>query len=302
VPPVRTGDPGRAVGAGARAERTSPLVRRLAREHHLDVSRIAGTGRGGRVTRRDVIAHLARTGSDPAAGAGTAAGDVDIVPMTPMRKRIAEHMVLSRQTSAHAHTVFEVDCTRITALRESLRPRYQDQGLKPTYLSFISRAVVQAIGQVPVVNASLDGDNIVYRRQVHLGIAVALDQGLIVPVIHGAHALDLSALSRAIGDLARRARAKQLLPEDVQGGTFTITNHGVSGGLFGMPIINQPQVAILGVGVVQKRPVVVNDEIVARPMAYLTLGFDHRIIDGAAAERFMSLVKQGIEEFPDGSG
>jgi 2-oxoglutarate dehydrogenase E2 component (dihydrolipoamide succinyltransferase) len=215
--------------------------------------------------------------------------------MTVMRKRIAEHMVASRRTSAHVHSVFEVNFSRIAQIREAKKAEYQAAGTNLTYLSFIVKAAVDALRHVPVVNASIDGDSVVFHREVNIGIAVALDWGLIVPVVKHADEKNLLGLSRAVADLAGRARSKQLKPDEVQGGTFTITNPGVFGALFGMPIINQPQVAILGVGNVEKRPVVVDDAIAIRPMAYLTLGYDHRLIDGAVADQFMSYVKRALE-------
>jgi pyruvate dehydrogenase E2 component (dihydrolipoamide acetyltransferase) len=218
-----------------------------------------------------------------------------------MRRKIAEHMVMSRRTSAHVHSVFEVNFGRIDAIRQKKKGDYERAGAKLTYLSFIVKAAVDALRAVPVVNASLDGDNIVYHQSVNLGIAVALDWGLIVPVIKGADEKNLLGLSRSVADLAARARSKQLKPDEVSGGTFTITNPGVFGALFGMPIINQPQVAILGVGNVEKRPVVVDDAIAIRPMAYLTLGYDHRIIDGAVADQFMSYVKRALENWDPGN-
>ena len=220
-----------------------------------------------------------------------------VQPMSVMRKKIAEHMVMSRRTSAHVHSVFEVNFSRVAQIREAKKAEYEKAGAKLTYLSFIIKAVVDALRAVPVVNASIDGDNIVYHRDVNLGIAVALDWGLIVPVIKKADELNLLGLSRAVADLAARARTKQLKPDEVTGGTFTITNPGVFGALFGMPIINQPQVAILGVGHIEKRPVVIDDAIAIRPMAYLTLGYDHRLIDGAVADQFMSHVKHKLENW-----
>jgi 2-oxoglutarate dehydrogenase E2 component (dihydrolipoamide succinyltransferase) len=217
--------------------------------------------------------------------------------MSVMRKRIAEHMVLSRRTSAHVHSVFEVNFSRIDQIRKAKKAEFERAGAKLTYMSFIVRAAIDALRAVPVVNASVDGDTIVYHKDVNVGIAVALDWGLIVPVIKKADERNLLGLSRAIVDLATRARGKQLKPEEVSGGTFTITNPGVFGALFGMPIINQPQVAILGVGNVEKRPVVIDDAIAIRPMAYLTLGYDHRVIDGAVADEFMSLLKRSLENW-----
>jgi len=217
--------------------------------------------------------------------------------MSVMRQRIAEHMVLSRKTSAHVHSVFEVNFSQIAKIREANRAEFERAGVKLTYMSFIIKAAVGALRVVPIVNASVDGDTIVYHKDVNVGIAVALDWGLIVPVIKHADELNLLGLSRAVVDLATRARNKQLKPEEVSGGTFTITNPGVFGALFGMPIINQPQVAILGVGNVEKRPVVVDDAIAIRPMAYLTLGYDHRVIDGAVADEFMSGLKKSLENW-----
>jgi len=217
--------------------------------------------------------------------------------MSVMRKKIAEHMVMSRRTSAHVHSVFEVSFARVARVREAKKAEYEKAGAKLTYMSFIIKAVADALRAVPVVNASIDGDNVVYHRDVNIGIAVALDWGLIVPVIKTADERDLLDISRAVVDLANRARAKQLKPDEVSGGTFTITNPGVFGALSGTPIINQPQVAILGVGAIEKRPVVIDDAIAIRLMAYLTLGYDHRLIDGAVADQFMSHLKQRLESW-----
>ena len=294
-------------------QRSSPLVRKIAREHNIDLSRIPGTGIAGRVTKDDILkfveagAPLAESASafasaspaddSPATGRGLAGRTV---PMTVMRRKIAEHMVLSRKTSAHVHSVFEVNFGQIAPLREAKKAEYERADAKLTYLTFIVKAAVDALREVPVINASVDGDSVVYHRDINVGIAVALDRGLIVPVVKDADRKSLLELSRAVADLAARARAKQLKPEDVAGGTFTITNPGATGTLFGMPIINQPQVAILGVGAVEKRVVVVDDAIVVRPMVYLTLGFDHRVVDGAVADEFMSRIKQALEHWdPD---
>jgi 2-oxoglutarate dehydrogenase E2 component (dihydrolipoamide succinyltransferase) len=217
--------------------------------------------------------------------------------MSVMRKRIAEHMVLSKKTSAHVHSVFEVNFGRIAKIREAKKAEFERAGAKLTYMSFIIKAAIDALRAVPIVNASVDGDNVVYHKDINVGIAVALDWGLIVPVIKHADEKNLVGLSRAVIDLANRARGKQLKPDEVAGGTFTITNPGVFGALFGMPIISQPQVAILGIGNVEKRPVVVDDAIAIRPMAYLTLGYDHRVIDGAVADEFMSIVKKSLENW-----
>ena len=291
--------------------RSSPLVRKIAEDRHVDISQISGTGISGRVTKRDILDFLDRPGGSaarpvsnvpppsqpvtpPARGAGVPG---EVQPMSVMRKRIAEHMIASRKTSAHVHSVFEVNFSRVAHIREAKKAEYEKAGAKLTYLSFILKATVDALTAVPVVNASIDGDNVVYHREVNIGIAVALDWGLIVPVIKKADERNLLGLSRAVVDLATRARTKQLKPDEVAGGTFTITNPGVFGALFGMPIINQPQVAILGVGAIEKRPVVIDDAIAIRPMAYLTLGYDHRLIDGAVADQFLSHLKHNLENW-----
>jgi pyruvate dehydrogenase E2 component (dihydrolipoamide acetyltransferase) len=206
-------------------------------------------------------------------------------------------MIASRRTSAHVHSVFEVNFSRVAQIREAKRAEYERAGAKLTYLSFIIKAAIDSLRAMPVLNASIDGDNIVYHKEINVGIAVALDWGLIVPVIKNADERNLLGLSRAIADLANRARTKQLKPDEVAGGTFTVTNPGTFGAQFGMPIINQPQVAILGVGAIEKRPVVIDDAIAIRPMAYLTLGYDHRLIDGAVADQFMAMVKQRLENW-----
>jgi 2-oxoglutarate dehydrogenase E2 component (dihydrolipoamide succinyltransferase) len=294
----------------ARRAKSSPLVRRIAREHNVDIQAIHGSGVGGRVTKHDILDYLEQRpdGNGGAAGRAPAPSpevvfgpgeSASVVPMTVMRRKIAEHMVLSQRTSAHVHTVFEVNYARLSKLRDEHRAAYEQAGARLTYMAFIARAVADALQAVPVMNASLDGENIVYKKDVNIGIAVALDWGLIVPVIAHAEEKSLLGLCRAIADLASRARAKQLKPEDVQGGTFTITNPGGFGAQFGLPIINQPQVAILGVGTIEKRVTVVDDAIAVRPMGYLALGFDHRVIDGVVADRFMALVKQRLENFED---
>jgi pyruvate dehydrogenase E2 component (dihydrolipoamide acetyltransferase) len=286
-----------------RRARSSPLVRRIAKEHHVDIAAIHGSGIGGRVTKQDILGFIehrpattskAPTTYIPAFRPGEA---VEIVPMGVMRKKIAEHMVLSRRTSAHVHSVFEVNFSRVAQLREQKKAAYERDGVKLTFLAFIAKAVVGALRSFAVLNSSLDGDNIVYKKEINLGVAVALDWGLIVPVVKNADEKNLLGLSRAIADLAARARAKQLKPEDVQGGTFTITNPGTFGAQFGMPIINQPQVAILGIGAIEKRAVVIDDAIGIRPMGYLTLGYDHRLVDGAVADQFLSQVKDTLEKF-----
>jgi 2-oxoglutarate dehydrogenase E2 component (dihydrolipoamide succinyltransferase) len=226
---------------------------------------------------------------------------IELKPLSVMRRKIAEHMVLSRRTSAHVHTVFHVDFTTVDGIRRQKKADFERAGARLTYMTFVARACCESLRAYPVLNAALDGETIVYKKDVNLGIAVALDAGLIVPVVKQADTLSAIDLSRAIADLAERARAKQLKPEDVHGGTFTITNPGQLGAQFGLPIINQPQVAILGLGTVEKRAVVVNDELVIRTMCYLTLGFDHRLIDGFAADEFMADLKRRIEHF-DPSG
>ncbi len=251
------------------------------------------------MTRRDILAYVEKgRGQAPAAAragrpmpAFTPGEDIRIEKMSVMRKKIAEHMVLSARTSPHVYSVYEVDFHRVEQLRQARKAAYEQAGTRLTYTAFVARAVIEAIREFPFANASLDGDNIVYKRDINLGIAVALDAGLIVPVIKDAAARDMIALCRAIQDLAHRARSKQLKPEDVQGGTFTITNPGVFGAAFGLPLINQPQVAILGVGAIEKRVVVVDDMIAVHPMCYLSLGYDHRLIDGADAGRFLQSLK-----------
>jgi 2-oxoglutarate dehydrogenase E2 component (dihydrolipoamide succinyltransferase) len=272
-------------------DRTSPLVRQLAKEHNVDITQVRGTGIGGRVTKDDVLAFVANGGpSERQDSPATYLPDDRVEKMSVMRKKIAEHMVASRRTSAHVHTVFEVDFSRIAAVRE---------GRKTSYLSFIIKAVAAALKAFPVLNASVDGDSIVYHTHVNIGVAVALDSGLIVPIVKNADRLDLAGIAQCVADLAARARSKHLSPEDVAGGTFTVTNPGAFGALLGTPIINQPQVAILGVGSIEKRPVVVNDAVVPRITAVLTLGFDHRIIDGAVADQFMAQVKRALENWDE---
>ena len=272
--------------------RVSPVVRRLAREHNVDVTTIQGTGAGGRVTKADVLKHLdtVSAGSDR---------DDRVEPMSVMRRKIAEHMVMSRRTSAHVHTVFDVNFSHVARIRDSRKAEYAAAGIKLTHLAFVAKAVVDAVADVPIVNACLDGERVIYKRDVNLGIAVALDGGLIVPVIKRAQDVTFRELTEAIGDVADRARAKRLRPEDVDGGTLTITNPGASGSIFGLPIINQPQLAIVCVGAVEQRAAVVDDAVVAQPRSYLTLGFDHRVIDGAVADQFMVVVKRNLEQFDE---
>jgi 2-oxoglutarate dehydrogenase E2 component (dihydrolipoamide succinyltransferase) len=302
-------------GDEAGPQRSSPLVRKIAKEHNVDISKIRGTGISGRVTKDDILAFIGGGPAPAAAAPPTAGANAPARPSAPpmpavqrgvpgqtekmsvMRKRIAEHMIASKRTSAHVHSVFEVNFSRVASIRAARKAEYERAGVKVTFLSFILKAACDALRAVPVVNASVDGDNIVYHQDVNMGVAVALDWGLIVPVVKKADEKNLIGLSRSIADLAVRARTKQLKPEEVSGGTFTVTNPGVFGALFGMPIINQPQVAILGVGHIEKRPIVVEDAIAIRPMGYLSLGYDHRIIDGAVADEFMSHVKHRLENW-----
>ncbi|MGD0500421.1 MAG: dihydrolipoamide acetyltransferase family protein [Bryobacteraceae bacterium] len=294
----------------------SPLVRRMARENNIDLSRVAGTGAGGRITKQDVESYLARQG-EPAAAADRQAeppappvsptpavlpvplagqARTRIEPMSFMRAKIAEHMALSKRTSAHVTTVHRVDMTAVARMRERHKTEFQARhGFSLTYLPFIVRAVVAALREYPLLNASIDGNNIIYHNEIHIGIAVALENGLIVPVVRGADEKNVLGLQRAIVDLATRARSRQLKPDEVQGGTFSITNFGGYGSLIGTPVINQPQVAILGVGTVEKAPVVIDDAIAIRSICHLSLSFDHRLIDGALADQFMTKVKKGLE-------
>ncbi len=318
--------------------RSSPLVRKIAREHNIDIATLSGSGINGRVTKHDILGVIQSGASRPdlppsheatadrrSLGGGGQVGRgpsqpgpsperavppppsitfkpgerVRVEPMSVMRKRIAEHMVLSARTSPHVYSVYEVNFAKIARLRDDKKAAYDSQGVKLTYTGFIAKATADALRSFPIVNASLDGDNIAYKADVNLGIAVALDWGLIVPVIRNAGEKDLLGLSRAIQDLAARARAKKLTPEEVQGGTFTITNPGIFGAAYGLPMINQPQAAILGVGAIEKRPIVVDDAIGIRPMCFLSLGYDHRLIDGADAGRFLQHLKERLEDFDE---
>lgn len=308
-------------------QRSSPLVRKIAREHGVDIAAVPGTGIHGRVTKDDIMGFIERGVTTPVpvalpvpaapaapiapaaahvvapapAPAMPAGADTTREPMSIMRQRIAEHMVMSRRTSPHVHTVFEVDVTRIVRIRESEGKAFEARhGLKLTYTPFFLAGVVEGLKAFPVVNAAIDGNDVVYHRHVNLGVAVAVPNGLIVPVIKRAEELSLIGLQRAVTDLATRARTKQLKPEDVQGSTFSVTNPGPYGGLYGLPIINQPNVAILSTGGIHKRPVVVtdaggNDAITVRSMMLIALSFDHRLVDGATADQFMARVKQVLE-------
>jgi pyruvate dehydrogenase E2 component (dihydrolipoamide acetyltransferase) len=295
-------------------QKSSPVVRRIAREHNVDISRIQGSGINGRVTKQDILGFIESGATEPVAtGAAKSvptpspapgpvyqAGErVKVVPMSVMRRKIAEHMVLSAHTSPHVYSVYEVNFSRVSALREKKKAEFEAAGAKLTVTAFIAKVIVDALRQFPDVNASIDGHNIVYKKDINLGIAVALENGLIVPVIRNADERNLLGLSRAIDDVATRARSKKLNPEEVQGGTFTITNPGIFGALYGLPLINQPQVAILGVGAIEKRAVVIEDAIAIRPMCHLTLGYDHRLIDGAEGGRFLAFVKERLESFDE---
>jgi len=294
--------------------RSSPLVRKIAREHGVNLSQVSGTGLGGRITKQDIMAFVERpsTAAPASAPAATtpqaasrppapAAYPGDLVPLTNMRKIIAQRMIESRRTSAHVHCMYEVDFTRIVTLRAKHKNAFEQRhGVRLTFMPFFVRAAIIAIQQFPIINASMEGDNIRYHRQINIGIAVALDWGLIVPVLKNAGDLNFLGLQRGITDLGERARSKKLKPEDVEGSTFTVTNPGQFGAVFGLPIINQPNAAIMGVGGITKQPLVVtdkegNDSIAIRSVVHLTLGYDHRLIDGAVADQFMALVKKNLE-------
>jgi 2-oxoglutarate dehydrogenase E2 component (dihydrolipoamide succinyltransferase) len=293
--------------SGNGRRRSSPLVRRIAKEHNVDIAQIAGSGIAGRVTKHDILGYIERdevrlkadpTATKPAPAIQVRPTGADRVEkMSVMRRKIAEHMVLSTRTSAHVYSVFHVNFSQVEKLRQQKKAEYEAAGARLTYMAFIARVVVEALHHHPTINASIDGDNVIYKKDINLGIAVALDDGLIVPVIKNADEKNVLGLTRAIADVAERARSKRLNPDEVHGGTFTITNPGQFGAQFGMPIINQPQVAILGVGTIEKRPVVVEDAIGIRTMAYLTLGYDHRLVDGAVADQFMADVKHRLECF-----
>jgi pyruvate dehydrogenase E2 component (dihydrolipoamide acetyltransferase) len=306
--------------------RSSPLVRKIARENEIDLTQVPGTGAGGRVSKRDILAAV-ESGpsaapsapasrpappSPPSGGAASATletavpreklyfGHYDVQPMSVMRQRIAEHMVLSKRVSPHVYSVDEVDVTGIAALRAKMKSKFEaESGTKLTFMPFFIRAAVEALRAFPTVNSSVDGTNIVLHKECNIGIAVALDWGLIVPVIKNAEEKNFLGIARTINDLAERARAKKLKPDEVAESTFSITNPGVFGGLFGLPVINQPNVAILGLGAIEKRPVVVNDAIAIRSMVYLTLSYDHRAVDGAIAHQFMGKVKETLEDWTE---
>jgi 2-oxoglutarate dehydrogenase E2 component (dihydrolipoamide succinyltransferase) len=299
-----TGDPRRGL-------RASPLVRRMAQEEGIDLREIEGTGLGGRITKRDILNYLSERErivevtrplvQQAQEGLGPVPSDQDeVVPMTAMRRSIAEHMISSRRTSAHVTSIFEVDMTTVVRVKAENAGKFaRREGFKLSLTPFFVKGVVDTLKDFPILNASMVGNDIVYKKDINLGVAVALDWGLIVPVIRQAQQKTLAGMAREVADLSHRARRKQLNPDEVQGGTFTLTNPGVFGSLIGTPIINQPQVAILCVGAVTKRAVVVNDAIAIRPMAYVSLTFDHRLIDGAVADRFLSSLRDRLEGWSD---
>ena len=306
--------------------RSSPLVRKIACEHGVSLSQISGTGLGGRITKQDIMSFIESQGSaqpapatpsvpaQPAAAAPAprpatpAAYPGDLVPVTNMRKIIAQRMIESRRTSAHVHCMYEVDFTRIVNLRNKHKAGFEQRhGARLTFMPFFVRAAVIALQQWPIINASLEGDNIRYHRHINMGIAVALDWGLIVPVLKNAGDLNFLGLQRGITDLGERARTKKLKPEDVEGSTFTVTNPGQFGAVFGLPIINQPNSAIMGVGGITKQPMVITDKdgadsIAIRSVVHLTLGYDHRLIAGAVADQFMDLVKKTLQTWSEEVG
>jgi 2-oxoglutarate dehydrogenase E2 component (dihydrolipoamide succinyltransferase) len=324
--PAPEPEPPMQVAAEEPAGPLSPLVRRMAREQNIDLRQIRGTGAGGRVTKQDIEAYLAQRGAPAAVPPPQAAAPaqapsvhlpppepampplpraeparVRVEPMSVMRSKIAEHMVISKRTSAHVTTVHKVDMTRVAKIRERNKAEVQARyGFSLTYLPFIARAAAEALRAYPLANASIEGNNIIYHNEINIGIAVALENGLIVPVIRNADEKNVLGLQRAIVDLSTRARSRQLKPDEVQGGTFSITNFGSFGSLFGTPIINQPQVAILGFGAVEKTPVVTADDAIAiRSISLIGLTFDHRLIDGAYADQLMTKLKTVLQTCPE---
>ena len=313
--------------------RSSPLVRKIAREHGIELSQVSGTGLGGRITKQDILSFIEGQSSAPSSAAAPAPTLTakpapapvaaaappprpaapapypgDLVPMTNMRKIIAQRMIESRRTSAHVHCMYEVDFTRIVQIRAKHKNGFEQRhGVRLTFMPFFVRAAILALQQWPIINASLEGDSIRYHRHINVGIAVALDWGLIVPVLKNAGDLNFLGLQRGITDLGERARTKKLKPDDVEGSTFTVTNPGQFGAVFGLPIINQPNAAIMGVGGITKQPLVVtdqdgNDSLAIRSVVHLTLGYDHRLIDGAVADQFMAMVKKNLENWNEEVG
>ncbi len=318
APPPPASVPGDEEGSDVRS---SPLVRKLARENNVDLAKVSGTGTGGRVTKQDILdfvehrpAGETRLAASPAPAPRPASAPApavipgELVPMSQMRKIIAQRMIESRRTSAHVHCMFEVDMTRIVNLRNQLKNGFEQRyGARLTFMPFFVRAAIIALQQYPIVNSSLEADSIRYHKHVNAGIAVALDWGLIVPVLKNADELNFLGLQRGITDLGERARTKKLLPADVEGSTFTITNPGQFGAVFGLPIINQPNAAIMGVGGITKQPLVITDKdgsdsIAIRSVVHLTLGYDHRIVDGAIADQFMAVVKKTLENWSEEVG
>lgn len=321
---------------------SSPLVRRMAAEHGIDLATVLGTGAGGRISKQDIEAVIAAGGAPAAAAPSVPAaaplrstmpppapsavpappaasggqvhvafetavprekiyfGNYQVEPMSNMRQRIAEHMLTSKRVSPHVYSVDEVDMTKVASLRARAKDEFQERyDTKLTFMPFFVKAAVAGLRAFPTVNASLDGTNVVLHKEINIGIAVALDWGLIVPVVKGADEKNVLGIQRTLNDLAERARSKKLKPEEVQEGTFSITNPGVFGGLFGLPVISQPNVAILGLGAIEKRPVVINDSIAIRSMCYITLSYDHRVVDGAIAHQFMHKVKETLENWAE---
>ncbi len=335
--PAALASPAPQAASSGEKVRSSPLVRKIARENNIDVSQVPGTGAGGRVSKSDILSAV-QGGGAPAAAASTSAapasappparpagvppatggasasavlenavprekmyfGHYEVQPMSVMRQRIAEHMVLSKHVSPHVYSVDEADMTAIATLRAKMKSKFEETtGTKLTFMPFFVRAAVEALRAFPTVNSSVDGTNIVLHKECNIGIAVALDWGLIVPVIKNAEEKNFLGIARTMNDLAERARAKKLKPDEVAEGTFAITNPGVFGGLFGLPVINQPNVAILGLGTIEKRPVVIDDAIAIRSMVYLTLSYDHRVVDGAVAHQFMAKLKHTLENWTE---
>src|SRR5437879_1710266 len=315
--PSRQGGDGAETAEERLRKKSTPLVRKIAAEHQVDISTIPGTGFAGRVTKQDILGFIERGVAAPRPAAATSIGPVAhpvvepwpgdrVEPFSKIRKITADHMIMSRRVSAHVTSFFEVDYSRVAELRRKQKAASAERGVNLTYLAFIAKACAENLRKHPVVNAAVSGDNIIYRRDVNIGIAVALDWGLIVPVVKRADELSLSGLARAINDLGERARTKNLSPYDIQRGTFTITNPGVFGSHAGAPIINQPQVAILGVGAIERRPKVVTlpdgtDTIAIRTMGMISMSYDHRVVDGADADRFLADVKRALEDFPEGA-
>src|SRR5579859_7172797 len=321
-PAMKTGDGDGGVQTAEQRLRTksTPLVRKIAAEHSVDISRIPGSGYAGRVTKQDILGYIERPpAAAPAAGSRVPApaGAIEhpavepwpgdrVEPWSKIRKITADHMVMSKRVSAHVASMFEVDFTRVAQLRGKSKQAYAERGVNLTFLAFIAKACAENLRTHPIVNAAVSADSTIYRADVNIGIAVALDWGLIVPVIKHADELSLMGIARAINDLGERARTKKLSPDDIQRGTFTITNPGGFGPYAGIPIINQPQVAILGVGAIEKRPKVITAEdgtesIAIRTMGMLTMSYDHRVVDGADADKFLADVKRLLQEFPEGA-